>query len=1100
MSESGEAPYFTFGDWIVRPAQRSIERGEERITLEPKLMDVLAYLAASGGGVVSADKLLVDCWRGTFYGDNPVHKTIALLRKALGDDARVPRYIATVRKRGYQVIAEVAFADERQRGQPARHTWTGGSPYRGLLHFDAGHAPLFFGRARAIAELLAALRAQQAAGCAFALVTGPSGSGKSSLIHAGVVPALLREAGSDGVRATSWSSVAARPHGMLPLEALALALTRWEVAGRPIFLETEREALASSLRTDIDSVLKRIEHAMRDQPSGALLVLVIETLEALTTSPQLPIADLAAFVEVLSALARCGRVAVLVLCRNDFYPSLMAVPGLLALKRDGCLYDVAAPTEGEIAQMIRLPAIAAGLSFERDAQTERQLDDVLLDAAAHHAGSLPLLQYTLQALYETRGPKGELTFAAYRELGGLEGALARRAEQVFSQLDSGATAAFDTVLRRLISVASDGDGITARSVRWCDLEDAGQHDVVRRLVDAHLMVSMLDADEPCFTVAHEALLRHWPRILDWVAAHRAMLRSRARITEMARRWKEEGQRQEHLIPPGLLLADARSMHRNTKPSLDAAEQRFVAASLRRARLGATARAVVSCIILALAFFLFLATLAARRAEQRAEHRRADAEGLLDFMLGDLHERLDELGRLDLLDAVTGRAMAVLDNDGQSDDPDAVLRKVTAMREVGEIRFARGDLESALAAFTSARHRVHDLVVREPTLAEAYAEQGKIDYWRGQIASKRGQREDARVAWTQYLTDAQQRMALEPASPDAWLELSYANNNLGTFAVQGDQLDEAAKRFEQSAQWKQRVLGAVSDDRKTRLELADTMSWLASVQLQRGELHQALDAFVHEREAVLAAREKGDPSNLWRYREALSNLRVAKAEADLGQYAAAAPDYAKAVASFAALVDQVPDNRNWQRDLAYARLQQGWLAYAMGDTALAQRRLSEAESGLHALLARDQTMADWHALLALVRNDRAVIALRGGDAVAARGLLDAAWTDLAVQGRAAKTAGGMALNAILEITSGEAAAAQGDRNAMTRHWLNVIEQLGPRVAESHDPRLLDPFVRASVLLGRNNEAAPYLQRLDQSGYRPPMFESYLSSIPSRQKVQ
>ncbi len=103
--------FFTLGDWTVRPARRVVERGDERISLEPKVMDVLVALASHAPDVVSADELLATCWAGQFYGDSPVHKAIAQLRRSLGDDARAPRYIATIRKRGYRVTVPVVFPD-----------------------------------------------------------------------------------------------------------------------------------------------------------------------------------------------------------------------------------------------------------------------------------------------------------------------------------------------------------------------------------------------------------------------------------------------------------------------------------------------------------------------------------------------------------------------------------------------------------------------------------------------------------------------------------------------------------------------------------------------------------------------------------------------------------------------------------------------------------------------------------------------------------------------------------------------------------------------------------------------------------------------------
>jgi DNA-binding winged helix-turn-helix (wHTH) protein len=979
-----EPAFFSFGNWTVRPAQRLLERSAERMVLEPKLMDVLTYLAGTAGEVVSAEQLLNDCWGGTFYGDNPVHKTIALLRKALGDDAKQPRYIATVRKRGYQVIAVVAFADERVRGSPPRRSWVQGSPFRGLLPFDGQHAALFFGRSRATSELLAALREQRSKGCAFVLITGPSGCGKSSLVHAGVIPALLREAGHGGLRAVASASFMARPPGMAPLEALALAMTHWEVRGRPIFLETERQSLARALLEDMPGVLHRMARAMRpeDGKQGEdALLLVVETLEALVTTPALALPECAAFVEALAQFAQSGDVVVMALCRNDFYPSLMQIPGLLTLKRGGGLYDVAMPTEGEIAQMIRLPAVSAGLLFERDAVTERQLDDLLLETACRQPGALPLLQYTLQALYECRKDDHLLTFEAYRQLGGLEGALARQAEHSFAQLDAGANDAFASMLQRLVSVNSDGEEVTACIVRWRDLADAGQRRVVQHLVDAHLLVSLLEDDEPCFTVAHEALLRHWPRVVEWVASHRTMLRSRARIAEMAHRWSTEGRRHEHLLPSGLLLADARTLFRSANPPLLDEQQMFVRRSLRRARRRTTLFASLYGLIMMLAVLSSVATVAARHAETRAMQRQDDVESLLDFMLGDLHERLDALGRLDALDAVTEQALKVLGHGWKRGNPDAALREARALREIGEIRFTRADLDSAQQAFSAAEASLRTLQPENQQRPAMYAELGKLAFWRGQMASNHGNADEAHSAWLDYLIDAERRALLEPNEPDAWLELSYANNCLGTYAMRSDQLGEAAERFRQSALLKQRYLSVRAGDDKARLELADTMSWLALAEQQRGDLHQALESFKGERQTVATTGttgDKGAPSSLWLYRRALATLHIAKAETDLGLANEAAQDYAAASSSFAGLVDAVPDNRGWQRDLAYARIQEGWLAQGMNHPELAYRRLLEAEIDLHALLALNPRNADWQALLALDQNYLSVVWLKRGE--------------------------------------------------------------------------------------------------------------------------
>lgn len=123
---------FTLGDWTVRPRQAVLERGEVRTSLEPKHLDVLLCLVEAAGDVVSIDRLLDRCWPGEFHGDNPVHKAVAMLRKGLGDDARAPRYVATVRKRGYRIVAPIADLTDGQ----ARRCGSAGT---GQWLFDGAH-------------------------------------------------------------------------------------------------------------------------------------------------------------------------------------------------------------------------------------------------------------------------------------------------------------------------------------------------------------------------------------------------------------------------------------------------------------------------------------------------------------------------------------------------------------------------------------------------------------------------------------------------------------------------------------------------------------------------------------------------------------------------------------------------------------------------------------------------------------------------------------------------------------------------------------------------------------------------------------------------
>ena len=192
---------FRIGAMLVQPESLSVSLDGKETALEPRMMEVLVALAEHAGEVVSAEQLLIEVWRGTFYGDNPVHKAIAYLRKVFGDDLKSPRYIETIRKRGYRLIAKVSYPDDYRRIAVQNSTWNGASPYVGLSPFDGEHADVFFGRSRVIAELLAAMRQQIDNQRRFVLIVGASGCGKTSLLNAGALPLLSQEGGFDGLRA-----------------------------------------------------------------------------------------------------------------------------------------------------------------------------------------------------------------------------------------------------------------------------------------------------------------------------------------------------------------------------------------------------------------------------------------------------------------------------------------------------------------------------------------------------------------------------------------------------------------------------------------------------------------------------------------------------------------------------------------------------------------------------------------------------------------------------------------------------------------------------------------------------------------------------------
>jgi hypothetical protein len=242
-------------------------------------------------------------------------------------------------------------------------------------------------------------------------------------------------------------------------------------------------------------------------------------------------------------------------------------------------YELPPPTGPELAQIIREPARAAGLRFEEDAN-QRRLDDVLQEAAAADPASLPLLQFVLDALYELGRDRRLLTFAAYRALGGLEGAIARRADEVVDALSPEIQEALPAVLRALTTVRLGEEVIAARpALRHEVAGTPAKSALVDGLIAARLFVADEDAQgHAVVRIAHEALLSRWPRARDTLNADKSFLETRARLQTDARRWFLEHKNPDLLLPPGVRLAEGEEILRSRREEADEQVTAYIEAS------------------------------------------------------------------------------------------------------------------------------------------------------------------------------------------------------------------------------------------------------------------------------------------------------------------------------------------------------------------------------------------------------------------------------------------------------------------------------------------------------------------------------------------
>ncbi|MBV9672328.1 MAG: hypothetical protein JO076_05825, partial [Verrucomicrobia bacterium] len=507
------------------------------------------------------------------------------------------------------------------------------NPYRGLQVFDFEHAPIFHGRTDAIGAVLNALTAQLRVQRPLVLIVGASGSGKSSLVRAGVLPLLTQPETIEGIGLWRWAATRPGAGGDGDcFDALSAALL--ESSALPALRNPESENavrdLANQLREHSKGVALRVQdaldHASREwkihrihsaearerkmRESGRLqdadlvrqqinslelpktrLALVIDQLEELfTTGFALEIRQ--TYIAAVADLVRTGRVFILATLRSDFYSWYQQSPELIELTHPAGRIDLRPPTAYEIGIMIRLPAEAAGLQFEKDQGTGQRLDQALRDAAFGTPESLPLLEHVLSMLYEKQVERndGLLRWSDYRELGELDGALAKHAETVFASLESSEKDAFPLVMRHLVTLGQGDEEIPSRrTVPYRDFvaskaakekQTNGAKGFVDLFVEKRLLIADTDPQgEVTVSIAHEALLREWQRLKEWLKENREFLRLRDRLDASLKLWISRGKQKDDFLGPGLPLAEGEKLLANYQASLSAKEITYIQASI-----------------------------------------------------------------------------------------------------------------------------------------------------------------------------------------------------------------------------------------------------------------------------------------------------------------------------------------------------------------------------------------------------------------------------------------------------------------------------------------------------------------------------------------
>jgi len=458
------------------------------------------------------------------------------------------------------VVPSAAEVPPPQLEEPDEPLWQG-NPYRGLKSFGAEHAPIFFGRGPETDALISRVRD----GARLLAVVGASGSGKSSLVAAGLLPRLAAGAvpGSK-----SWVMVRFTPAecGDNPFRALALALLPRLPVGSP---DADADSMTARLAAEPGCIESLAERLLDGKPAHAELLLFADQFEELFTA-RVTQKYRAPFVALLEAVAAARRVRWVLSLRADYYPHCTEYPGLAALLRDGS-FPLAAPDRRALTKMVEGPARAAGLDVEEG------LADEIANDAGQGPGRLALVEFALEKLYDLRRGN-KLNLAAYRdELKGIAGLIQRQGDEVVQ----GASEAVRHELFDALSEVNVKGGAVRKLAYRDDLSEPAQA-LVERLEDARLLTVDQDPEtgRPWVEVAHEAVLRDWPLFSEWLRNYGAFKLWRQGLEAARQRWVDAGQKSDHLLSGGP-LKEALLKQRERPEQLTAEQTTFITWSRRR---------------------------------------------------------------------------------------------------------------------------------------------------------------------------------------------------------------------------------------------------------------------------------------------------------------------------------------------------------------------------------------------------------------------------------------------------------------------------------------------------------------------------------------
>jgi tetratricopeptide (TPR) repeat protein/energy-coupling factor transporter ATP-binding protein EcfA2 len=880
-------------------------------------------------------------------------------------------------------------------------------PFVGLDAFQESDASKFFGRNRLVADTVALVERTQ-----MVAVFGQSGSGKSSLLRSGVVPALKGGIvpGSD-----RWQYMTPIVPGSDPLAALARCVDPRPAPG-------SGATLAARFLEDAGVLCEALSG---DNQPAVLVVDQFEELFTLTDDKR----HRQAFVSELLALtdAPTPRHVVLISMRSDYETFVAQIPDLHK-RLEGRTLRITPMDATELREAIEGPAAAVGLRFESG------VVDALLNDTLGEPAALPLLQFTLWKLWNNR-VRNRVTWDAYKKLGGGRLALARSADAFYDALIPQNQTTARRILLRMVR-PGDGLEVTSSRVRRSALFERSDDPervryILKQLIEQRLirLSPGETSDDDQVEVAHEALVRNWPLLVEWLEHERQAIATRRRLEGKASDWQRLGGGVGGLLDEAQLYEAERwiqspaaeklgydaavtSLVRASREALDMVRAEADASRLREVEHAkqlamverqradesewalsrsrrqtrvvltlAAAVAFATIVVLILANRANRASLTATLERARAQTAHADAQKAYLEAQGAYEE---------------ARAAAAF---AKAQESEASIQRDRAIQQEREARIISDRVKMLLAAEETARRDADaarlqaesartDLVFFQDNLRkarEAYQESlalsqrvvasvsttnqelrgGAASLSKlGDVAVDNGDLASARAAYQESLAISRRLTASDPANSRSQRDLAMNLANLGDVALAMGDLTSARAAFEESLTIRRQLSTSDPSNRESSSEVGLSVGKIGDVAIVSGDLVSARAAY-QESLAISRRLTASDPANSGSQRILAMNLaKLGHVAIMSGDLASARAAYEESLAISRRLTASDPANSESQRDIAMNLRQLGAVAIASGDLVSAQADYLQSLEITKRQASADPSNIDWQRDLAI----------------------------------------------------------------------------------------------------------------------------------------